>query len=55
LLAKGNITVDIKWEDHKLVKLDLRSNMDQTAHVAYEGHVVSVRLEANQVTHVNMN
>jgi len=48
LKARGNITVDIKWELGKLIKLNLASEIDQTIKVIYEDNEIEIELKKGE-------
>ncbi|WP_186757687.1 glycoside hydrolase family 95 protein [Echinicola salinicaeni] len=48
LVARGNIEVDIKWEEGKLVKIGLLSKSDQNKEVLYNDRKVSLNLTKNK-------
>ena len=48
LLAKGNIKVDIEWENNQLSYLKLVTPIKQTAIINIEGADHAVELEANE-------
>ena len=48
LLAKGNVKVDIEWENNQLSYLKLVTPIKQTAIINIEGADHAVELEANE-------
>lgn len=48
LLAKGNITVDIEWENNKLKNLKLVTPIKQTAIINIDGKDTAIQLEADK-------
>ena len=49
LLAKGNITVDIEWQNNKATSVKLVTPFDQTAIINIDGVNKTVELKANQI------
>ncbi len=48
LITKGNITVDMRWENAKIVKLTLQSPVKQSVKVAFDGEIREIELEENK-------
>ncbi|MDH5598546.1 MAG: glycoside hydrolase family 95 protein, partial [Cyclobacteriaceae bacterium] len=46
LRARGGYTVDLKWEDGKLLHVDIVSDFDQTCSIKYDGITYSIPLTA---------
>lgn len=52
IVAKGNVTVDMRWDNGKVVALELVSPVAQKITVNATGTVLEVKLEKNQKTKV---
>ncbi len=55
LKARGNITVDIKWEDSVLQKLSLKSNIDQKKKIVYEGKEAVLNMISGKTYNLDKN
>ena len=52
LLAKGNITVDIKWQNNKATSVKLVTPFEQTAIINIDGKDICVNLKPNEIYEV---
>ncbi|MCD6544288.1 MAG: glycoside hydrolase family 95 protein, partial [Flavobacteriaceae bacterium] len=55
LKARGNITVNIKWEDSVLQKLSLKSNTDQKKKIVYEGKEAVLNMRSGKTYNLDKN
>ncbi|MDT0685418.1 glycoside hydrolase family 95 protein [Autumnicola psychrophila] len=55
LKARGNIEVDIAWEDGKLEQLKLTSEEDKTVQVKYGENKIQVEMKAGKATILDIN
>lgn len=55
LKARGNILVDISWEDHKLTQLTLTSPVEKTIKIVYEHLENKIHLTTDKAVILNMN
>ncbi|WP_415859541.1 glycoside hydrolase family 95-like protein [Aureibaculum sp. 2210JD6-5] len=55
LKARGNIEVDITWENGNLISLGLKSQKNKTIKIKYKGIIKEIALKANQKVQLNSN
>ena len=55
LRARGNFTVDIEWQNGKLVSTTLHSPVKNSGQVRYGGKLIDVKIKAGGTVHLNQN